>query len=119
MIVEAGPDIINFDAFEYMDYFLLYQDDIVRFIEGGGTVAWGIIPTANFTGKESVETLFSRLEKGLDRVRQWGVDPAVLSERSMLTPACGMGTMTPEAAKSAMELLYGLSKKSGEAGYFA
>jgi methionine synthase II (cobalamin-independent) len=111
MIIEAGPDIINFDASEYMDYFLLYPDDIVRFLKGGGIIAWGIIPTANFTGKETVEVLFSRLQKGLEHINAWGIDADLLAERSILTPACGMGTMTPEHAKKGMELLSQLSQK--------
>ena len=111
MITEAGPDIISFDAFEYMDYFLLYPDHIARFLKKGGTVAWGIVPTSNFIGNESVEGLFNKLKEGLSRVYEWGVDPAVLSERSILTPACGMGTMTPEAAKKGADLLSGLAEK--------
>ncbi len=114
MIFEAGPDIINFDAFEYMDHFLLYEDDIVRFIEGGGTIAWGIVPTASFSGDESVLDLFSRLEAGFIRVHRWGVDLDLLARRSILTPACGMGTMTTDAAKMALNLLSRLSERCRE-----
>ena len=109
MLIEAGPDIINFDAYEYMDYFLLYPDDIVRFIREGGTIAWGIVPTSNFTGHETVEDLASKLGYGLKRIHEWGISPDKLAERSILTPACGMGTMTSEAAKNGLDLLSGLS----------
>ena len=105
MIIEAGPDIINFDAFDYMDYFLLYPDDILRFLKAGGTVAWGIIPTLNFTGEDSIEGLSQRLENGLTRICQWGMDPGILAQKSILTPACGMGTMSPEEATRALDLL--------------
>jgi len=115
MIFEAGPDIINFDAFEYMDHFLLYPDDIIRFFKGGGTVAWGIVPTSGFSGKESVDDLLSKLNQGLDHVREWGVNSKILAERSILTPACGMGAMAPEAAKKALDLLPRLAKKLGKA----
>ena len=111
MIAEAGPDIINFDAFEYMDYFLLYPDDIIRFLNDGGTVAWGIVPTSNFTGNESVDDLFLKLEDGLKRVYKWGIDPDMLAERSIITPACGLGTMAPEAAKRGLDLLSRLPQK--------
>jgi len=114
MLIEAGPDIINFDAYEYMDYFLLYPDDIVRFIREGGTIAWGIVPTSNFTGNETVEDLASKLDQGLKRIHEWGISPDTLAERSILTPACGMGTMTPEAAKRGLDLLSGLSLRLRE-----
>ncbi|HBF43174.1 MAG TPA: hypothetical protein DDW42_05990 [Desulfobacteraceae bacterium] len=111
MIVEAGPDIINFDAFEYMDYFLLYPDEITRFIKGGGTVAWGILPTSGSTGNESVEGLSLRLKEGLDRIHKWGIDIDMIAERSMLTPSCGMGTMPVKTAQKGLNILSMLSQK--------
>jgi len=111
MILDTGPDIVNFDAVEYMDHFLLYKDPVVRFIEAGGAIAWGIIPTANFTGEEAVDGLFSRLKEGFRHVRQWGLDPERVARRSLLTPACGMGTMMGDAATSAMDLLARVSEK--------
>lgn len=111
MLIEVDPDIINFDAFEFMDYFLLYSDDIQHFLKNGGTVAWGIIPTSNFTGNESTDSLLARLEKGLERMYEWGLDPDVVAERSILTPSCGMGTMAPEASETVIRLLSSLSKK--------
>lgn len=117
MIVEAGPDIINFDAFDYMESFLLYPDDISRFIREGGTVAWGIVPTTELTDDQSLEGLFLRLKRGLDRVREWGIDTEMLARRSILSPACGMGTMAPEAAKTAIDILSGLSSRCQELGF--
>jgi len=114
MVLETAPDIVNFDAVEYMDHFLLYKDSVVRFIEAGGAIAWGIVPTANFTGQESVDSLFSRLKEGLMRLRQWGLDMDQVAQRSLLTPACGMGTMTGDAANSAMTLLSRLSERCGD-----
>jgi len=111
MVLETGPDIVNLDAVEYMDHFLLYKEPILRFLKGGGAIAWGIVPTANFTGKESVDNLFSRLEQGLGRLRQWGIDSDQVARRSLLTPACGMGTMSEAAATAAMQLLSDLSKR--------
>jgi methionine synthase II (cobalamin-independent) len=111
MIIEAGPDIISFDAFEYMDYFLLYSDDITKFLANGGSVAWGIIPTLNYTGNESVDDLLLKLQDGLNRVYQWGIDPHLVAERSIITPACGMGTMMPEEATKVFGLLSLLSQR--------
>lgn len=114
MIIETGIDIINFDAFEYMDHFLLYPDDITGFIRNGGTIAWGIVPTSGFTGKETEEGLFSKIKEGLHRIHEWGISPEMLAQRSILTPACGMGTMDPDMAKKGMDLLSGLSQKCKE-----
>ncbi len=118
MLLEAGPDIINFDAFAYMDYFLLYPQEIARFIQNGGTIAWGIVPTAEFTGMETVEGLYLKLEAGLSRLNEQGVDPGILAENSILTPACGMGSMEPSSSDRVLELLSELTKRVRQAGSF-
>lgn len=111
MIIETGPDIINFDAFSYMDYFLLYPEDITRFIQKGGAIAWGIVPTSDFSGKETVEGLFSKLKQGLARLYEWGLDPHTVIKQSLLTPACGLGTMDRVDSEKVLSLLSNLSQK--------
>ena len=111
MIIESGIDIVNFDAFSYMDYFLLYPEEIRGFINNGGIIAWGIVPTADFTGKETVEELYLRLKQGLDRLEKSGIDPDFLSARSILTPACGMGSMDQVSSDRVLELLSAISRK--------
>lgn len=114
MILETGIDIVNFDAFDYMDYFLLYKKSIAEFIENGGTIAWGIVPTTSYTGKETVGDLRKRLERGLNIIQEWGISKKTVSERSILTPACGVGTLEPTVAKKILELLAGLSSEMAE-----
>ncbi|SPD75077.1 conserved hypothetical protein [uncultured Desulfobacterium sp.] len=109
MLIEAGPDIINFDAYAYMEHFLLYSDSIIRFIERGGSTAWGIVPTSGFEEGISLEGLVSKMDSGVTSIYKWGVSPEILAERSILTPACGMGGMETKAAKTAMNMLTWLS----------
>jgi hypothetical protein len=111
MIIDSGPDIISFDAFSYMDYFFLYPEDIDRFLRKGGVIAWGIVPTADFTGTETVQDLFSRLHAGLRRLYEYGVDPEIIAENSLLTPACGTGSMEESSSDRVFELLSEISKK--------
>ena len=110
MIIETGVDIVNFDAFDYMDYFLLYRREIIQFIENGGTVAWGVVPTSSFTGEETLDGLKMQLEKGLNTLYEWGIDRNTVAERSIITPACGVGTIDPNKAEKILELLSGLSR---------
>ena len=114
MLLGAGPDIINFDAHGYMDYFLLYEAAIKRFLEKGGNIAWGIVPTSEFTGHETVEILRARLASGMKRIITSGIDREMLEAHSLLTPACGMGTMPPEHATMATRLLSELSNSLRE-----
>ena len=110
MLLEAGPDIINFDAYEYLDYFLLYKDAIVEFLEQGGTIAWGIVPTSGLKRGETAGLLYERLLIGLEKIIEWGISKNTLYTQSMLTPACGMGTMKPAEASMVHSLLSELSK---------
>jgi methionine synthase II (cobalamin-independent) len=110
MIIETGVDIVNFDAFEYMDYFLLYKDEIVKFLQDDGIIAWGIVPTVSFDGKESVDDLKKKLENGFKILDEWGLDRRDITRQSMLTPACGLGTLDQDKAQKVLELLSGLSE---------
>ena len=111
MIFDAGPDIVSFDAFAYLDTFFLYPAELRRFVENGGAIAWGIVPTFGFTGRETLDDLSGRLQEGLSRLRALGLDPSRVSRQSLLTPACGMGTMEPAAAERVLTLLKGLSER--------
>lgn len=114
MIIETGPDIVNFDACGYLDFFLLYPQEIKDFVNNGGTIAWGIVPTMDFTGEESIEGLYLKLEEGIQRFQEWGLDSASVAGGSLLTPSCGMGTMDQASADSALGLLSLLSQKCSE-----
>ena len=105
MIMAAGPDIINFDAFEFMEHFLLYPKGIADFLHGGGAIAWGIVPTSGFTGDESEKELLKKIGEGIEKIEKTGISPQTISERSIFTPSCGMGSMTSPNAHSAMNLL--------------
>ncbi|MBN2062715.1 MAG: hypothetical protein JW882_20100 [Deltaproteobacteria bacterium] len=111
MILEADPHIVSFDAFGFMDFFLLYPEEIIHFIKNGGIIAWGIVPTSGATGKETIDELYLRLLKGLENLHDQGLEPELIYSNSILTPACGMGSMDEASALGIMELLAGLSEK--------
>jgi hypothetical protein len=114
MIIEAGPDIVSFDAFSYMDHFLLFSETLSRFIRDGGTVAWGMVPTFGYTGTETVEAMLAKLREGFRQLLRCGLDPEEIARRSILTPACGTGTMDPDAASKVQAMLSVLSGKCRE-----
>ncbi|HUU41004.1 MAG TPA: hypothetical protein VMW42_08695, partial [Desulfatiglandales bacterium] len=109
MIIDTGVDIVSFDAFGYMDYFLLYKNDIIKFLEGEGIIAWGAVPTASFSGEENVNHLKMRLEKGLKILYKWGIDWDTITKQSILTPACGLGTLESDKAGKVLKFLSSLS----------
>lgn len=114
MIADSGPDIINFDAFTYLDTFLLYRREISRFLAGGGSIAWGVVPTGEHAGSGSAEALLQRVREGLNRLSGDEREREGLRRSSLLTPACGMGSMSEDEAAGALHLLEEVSRRCAE-----
>ena len=111
MVLAAGPDILNFDAYAYMDAFLLYPGEVIRFVEGGGTIAWGIVPTLDFHEEVTADDLQVRLEQGLERLSDRRVSRELLRARGMITSACGMGGMPVDSVETVLRLISELGKR--------
>jgi len=105
VIASTRLDVINFDAFGYLDHFLLYPARIGRFLAQGGCLAWGIVPTLQFTGLEEAGDLAAKLRSGWNQLAGRGLDPDLIRTRSLLTPACGVGGLTEENARAVFNLL--------------
>ena len=43
--IDAGVDIVNFDAFDYGETIALYPDAVKHHLESGKALAWGVVPT--------------------------------------------------------------------------
>lgn len=105
MIFNTRVDIVNFDAFGYMERVLLYPDDIRKFYSRGGSLAWGIVPTARFTGIETAKGLIEKLEAGMKRLEGHGIARRTILQQCIITPSCGMGSLTPDKAEAILKLL--------------
>ncbi|MBU4149617.1 MAG: hypothetical protein KKB52_04645, partial [Candidatus Omnitrophica bacterium] len=96
LLAETEVDIINFDAYSYAEGLSLYPEEILKFLKRGGYLAWGIIPTSPAVIKETEETLFSRLSAEIDKLEKKKIPRDLLLTRSLITPSCGMGTLTQD-----------------------
>lgn len=105
MIFNTRTDIVNFDAYEYMEKVLLYPADIMNFLKRGGSLAWGIVPTGSFTGEETAELLVSKLEAGFHFLEQQGLPREEILRQSLFTPSCGMGSLSEKKAEAILKLL--------------
>ena len=109
LLLKTKADIINFDAWGFFDRFSLDLEAIKFFLARGGILAWGIVPTSEFTGRERIEDLMEKLEEEFSELIRKGVPAGTLRERCLLTSSCGMGLMSLEHAEKAMGLLSELS----------
>jgi len=114
LLLKTKADIVNFDAWGFFDRFSLYLEEIKGFLSRDGILAWGIVPTSEFTGKETVECLREKLEDEFRELSGKGIPGKMIRERALLTSSCGMGLMSLEDADKAMTLLSQLSDQLRE-----
>jgi hypothetical protein len=105
LLTKVGLDIINFDAFEYLDTICLYPKEIKGFLEAGGSLAWGVVPTRDFDESIKALALADLVLDGWRRLAGKGIDAELLKERTLITSACGLGGLTPGQAKGIIGIM--------------
>jgi methionine synthase II (cobalamin-independent) len=109
LVMEAGPDIMNFDAYDFGDTLNIYPGEVRAFLEGGGYLAWGIVPTTDDIGKETEESVtrlfFERLEAMAKHVPE-----ELIRSRILLTPSCGTGSRSVEETLKIFQILMRLKE---------
>ncbi len=113
ILLATSVDIISFDAYNYAQSFSLYPAEIKKFLDRGGTIAWGIIPSdEEALVKETVASLKDRLEEAMAPFTRHDIHFKQLITQGLVTPSCGLASLaTEEAAARALELLAELSLK--------
>ncbi len=111
LIFNTKVDIVNFDAFGYLERVLLFPAEIRAFIARGGALAWGIVPTGAFTGAETAQSLLEKLEGGIQRLEAAGIPRAIILRQGIITPSCGLGSLTPEHAEAVLTLTLEISRR--------
>jgi hypothetical protein len=76
---------------------------ITSFLERGGWIAWGAVPTDGPIGAGS-DRLWRRLSTEWRDLVSGGCDPVLLREQALVTPACGLGLHGEEQALLVVEL---------------
>ena len=111
ILMDTNIDIINFDAYLYSDSLMLYSEKVNDFLIKNKYIAWGIIPT--FEEKifsESPESLYDKLIMKQEELVSKGVDRDNIINKTIITPACGVGSLSEKAADKVLELLKKVSE---------
>jgi methionine synthase II (cobalamin-independent) len=98
-------NIISFDAFDFLEKFVLYADALKDFLNRGGIISWGIVPTQLFSGEETPDLLIRKLKEGIGALSRKGIEEDLLLRNIIITPSCGLGTFTPEKSEKIFKLL--------------
>ena len=107
ILIDAGVDIVNFDAFDYADTVALYAEPMKRFLESGKILAWGVVPTNSAKIQaQTAETLVAKLHKGVANLaKATGLSEELILRQALITPSCGTGSLPVADAEKVFTLL--------------
>lgn len=94
-ICQAASDIISFDAYQDLETFCTDQD-ARRFVNAGGLVAFGLVPTSDNLSSHDPALLFARWLLACKDV----ADLSQLASHTMITATCGLGLLSLAQAES-------------------
>lgn len=107
ILMDAGVDIVNFDAFDFGDTIALYPKETKAHLEAGKALAWGIVPTnSEKIRAQSVESLVARFDAAVDNLAQAaGISRDLILRQAFITPSCGTGSLPVADAELVFKLL--------------
>ena len=99
------PDILSFDAHEGLDLF--FADwHALDFVNQGGAVAYGIVPTRPSLSAVDSSTIFIRWLKAASLAG----DPQKFAQRAMITATCGLGLLDTSSVAESFSVAHSISK---------
>ncbi len=111
LLLSTPLDILSFDSYGFFDHLLLYDQALAAFFQRGGYLAWGLVPTGEELAQETGDSLWERFVSQVERLADLGLGWREVLSHSLLTPACGLGYLSPDGATRAMTLLSELSAR--------
>jgi hypothetical protein len=111
VLLDTRVDILNLDAYGYIDNLALYPAELRKFLDRGGVIAWGLVPNTAEIESVSPEKLAHQLRDGIEQLCQKAaargvtISPEEFNTRSLITPACGLGPTMPEIADKVIQCL--------------
>ncbi len=110
LVLKTKIDLLSFDALDYGHTIALYPDEVERFLNRGGVLSWGLIPNSEETLNDiGLESVLKNAEKLFKSLVDKGVSESLLWKQSIVTPQCGLGGLSEEGSKQALDLLVNLS----------
>lgn len=107
-------DILSLDVYTNGEVFSSYHKSIRKFLDRGGTLVWGIVPT-NFEPfeKEGLASLEERMVGLWDLLDKKGLDRQFLISRSLLSPAtcCLVNQDGEKTVEKAFQMIRELSAR--------
>ena len=110
ILVDAGVDILNFDAFGFGETIAMYPQAVKTLLERGGAIAWGVVPTSTAIREQTPERLVAHFEAMVDNLAAKGIDKQLILKQAVVTPSCGTGSMEVADAERVFQTLRSVSQ---------
>ena len=109
-VLKSSIDILNFDAYGYFDALSMYNSEVREFLEKGGYLAWGIVPTTDAIKGETFDSIKKRFNYGIEKLSK-SIPSELILSRTILTPSCGTGSRSTEETSKIFQLLIRLKEE--------
>lgn len=112
LVLSTSVDVLSIDAYNYAVSLSLYPTEVKKFLRKGGIIVWGIVPReAESLAKETVDSIVGRLHRAMDLLVQKGIAFDELLAASLVSPSCGLASMSVEDAERALALTINVSSE--------
>lgn len=111
--LEAGVDIISFDAYNNPNNINIISEKINAFLQKGGVINWGIVPVKNETiiKSTSVEKIYDRFISTVNALVVAGVDENLAFNNAMVSTQGDLENLPLFFAEKALILATQLAKR--------
>jgi len=110
ILVDSGVDIVSFDAYDFGETIAYYPKPMAEFLERGGVLAWGIVPTSEKVRTEEPDSLVKKLGAAVDNLAGKGISESLILDRCLVTPSCGTGSLSVELSEQIFNKLSKVSR---------
>jgi len=108
--MESAIHVIHFDAYHYFPNMLVYAPELKRFLQRGGILGWGIVPSEEDSLRvETTLTLMTTLEEKIDLLTKEGIPRETILKNSLISQSCGLASISVDLAEKALRLTRELS----------
>jgi hypothetical protein len=113
-VIGLNPSVVSLDAYTTANEFLLYADTIIPYMERGGVVAWGIVPSdPQLFTTETTDSLYTRYLEIRTKLCT-RMPEELFDAQSLITPSCGIRFADRPTARQIMRAAAEISHRIRE-----
>jgi len=113
-LLNLDLDVLSLDIFTNAERFVSYASSIKRFLERGGVIVWGIVPTnVEPFEQQNQDLLITMLDNLWNQLREKNIDKQMLLSQSLLSPAtcCLVNPDVTATVEKGFEMIKQLSSR--------